>query len=209
MADAAYAKGDAAGQIDAVTHLAAAKSFDSYAWRLFSFAMKELPDDLSPAEHDVLGSTAMGLGVSMWTPPLAVTRYCKASADQALVRQQCSAIAELFSRHASTLLEYKYGNALGQVAGWSQQTLTLSRQHSDALSGMMMAPWMMEPLQQFSCAAVAAMNAYLDESAGSGETAALTQRLLQSGMSEAEAAAKYRQFIESLKAQAAQALSPD
>ena len=197
--------GDVAGERDAMQRAAATHRFEPYRFSLLGYAESNLPADLNALERYYLATQVFSLelttGASSHTE---AAKYCsKDAVGDALVREQCRAVADLFDATGSTLFDLAMARSIGARVGWSKERVDSSTKYADA---MMAGLERVEPqpgAARWSCGSLAAANAYFRELSRQGEIVALRERLEQSGRSVMELAQQHRQSIEKMIADAA------
>jgi hypothetical protein len=200
--------GDVAGERDAMQRAAAAHRFEDYAFSLLGYAESNLPADLSALERYYLEIQVIGIETASGASSHAeASKYCaKNAVSDALVREQCRAVADLLDVRGSTLLDLAIARSIGARVGWGKERVDSSAKYAEA---MMAGLERDAGAAQWSCGALAASNAYLRELSRQGEIVALRERLEQSGESVMELAQQHRQYLEKMIADAAVRASAD
>jgi hypothetical protein len=205
VAGQARAKNDMAAEADAFQRAAEARRSDSYIDSIFSFAEPEIPKDATPVERAELAVEVIGVEAATAQRQFAAaTKHCSSDALQDRnIRQQCSALAELFVNNGKTLADFVIGLGIGNRAGWPKDRVSALTEEKNAL---MQASAQVTPEngEAWSCDGVSRLNAFVNQVGRLGELGATRDALERSGETIAEMAAKWTAFLERIQREAAQ-----
>ena len=200
LAGIARATHDAAAESDAFQHAAKAHSTDSYTFSMYGFAEAALPADVSPVERSYFATEVIGIEAAQrLVQYTAALQHCSKDAVQdANVRQQCNAVAELLIK-GPTLLDSAIGASIGARAGWPVQRVNRLKMEREALMEITMRTALIDKDAPWSCGAVQRGNAYLSELLRLGEMGAARDALDRSGETVPELAQKWADDMEKIR----------
>jgi hypothetical protein len=198
LAGAALADHDRAGEADAFTAAVNAHHFDSYSQSLLAFTEAELPQDLTALERAALAVDVIGIEAATVEPEFTVlSLHCSKDAVQdAGIRQQCSALAELLVSQDSSLLYLMVGKMIGARTGWPAARVNALQEELDALMEVSREAGETPEENPWSCEAVRRTNASLAQRLRLGEVGAARAALARSGEPQALLAQKFRQNLD-------------
>ena len=200
LAGQARERQDRAAEADAFSQAALAHKVDSYNYSLYAFSESEMPNDVTPLERFYLSVELVGHESAMQAPQYSIaSRHCSADALQdADVRQQCNALAELLVTRGTTMLDLGAGTHIGALAGWSAQRVNALTQKKMALMQALMQETPSANEEMWTCDGVRRGNAYMSQMAQSGELGAARDALDRSGETVPALAQKQQDFIDKL-----------
>jgi hypothetical protein len=119
------------------------------------------------------------------------------------VRQQCSALAELFVNNGESLMDFGIGLGIGKRAGWAKQRVSALAEEEKALlqASAQVTP---DNGETWSCDGVSRVNSFVNQVGRSGEMGAIRDALERSGETIPEMAAKWTAFLERIQRASAQ-----
>jgi hypothetical protein len=180
-------------------HAVQAHTYEGYNWSLFAFAQPAMPSDITAADRWYLAAQVVGVQAAMPVPYQQLLRYCSRDAvNDANVRQQCSALAELMVTQATTLLSFSMGKSFGARVGWPAERIDNLTQQLNASMQALAQMMPSDPDQQWSCDSVARGNAYMAEWVQLGELGLARAAIERSGETVAELARKHNDRMDKL-----------
>jgi len=197
----ARARKDAITEAAAFARAANAHKTDGYNFSLYAFAEPELPSDATPLDRAYLAVELIGIESAVGSLQYrSASLHCSDAAMQDDgVRQQCSALAELFVSKGTNLLDLGFGARLGARAGWSKTRVASLMDERDALMQVIAQVGPGNSDDHWTCDDVSRGNAYMNQWARWGELGAARDALEWSGETVAELAQKQRDFIDKMR----------
>ena len=203
LAAKARRENNGAAEAAAFAHAAQAHAYEGYNWSLFAFAQPAMPSDITAADRWYLAAQVVGVEAAMAAPYQQLFRHCSRDAlNDANVRPQCSALAELMVARATTLLNFSMGKALGARVGWPAERVDNLTQQLDASLQAIAQMMPSDPDQQWSCDSVARGNAYMSEWVQLGELGLARTAIERSGETVAELARRHKDLMDKLTSDA-------
>jgi hypothetical protein len=199
LAAKARRENNSAAEAAAFAHAVQAHTYEGYNWSLFAFAQPAMPSDITAADRWYLAAQVVGVQAAMPVPYQQLLRYCSRDAvNDANVRRQCNALAELMVTQATTLLSFSMGKSFGARVGWPAERVDNLTQQLNASMQALAQMMPSDPDQQWSCDTVARGNAYMSEWVQLGELGLARAAIERSGETVAELARKHNDRMDKL-----------
>jgi hypothetical protein len=197
---------DDAAEAVAFGRAAKASMSDSYLYSMYAFAEPELPSDLTPTQRYYLAVGVIGIEAATTNDEFnEASKHCSTAAMQdSNVRQQCSALAELWVTRGTTMLDFGMGTSIGARAGWPAQRVNDLKMQLDALMQGISGTESASADDTWSCDAVQRSSAYVSRMARMGEMGAARDELERSGETVPELAQKWADHMEKIRRDAEQ-----
>jgi hypothetical protein len=199
------ARGKASGELEnALLHLLQAKTFDPRLASLLQFGNDSASSTTPVFTRLELATLIDGLGDLVSLPPLfPVLDYCKPAQLQDVNRRQtCDAVANKLAGDQSNASSAEVAREIGEKLGWPAQRLQPLREQHDAFMGLVLGLGKAAPASMAAgnalaqsvaqCKADLTSLGLIERNIRDGEIVTMRQRLAQSGVSQAEMAARYR-----------------